>query len=86
MTESAKVDLNGVKEAVASLGEAYKEPSVKVLDPDAINGSLLERMPNPTGWRILVLPYRGKGKTEGGIFLPDSAVEQQKFQHRLVMY
>ena len=33
MTESAKVDLNGVKEAVASLGEAYKEPSVKVLDP-----------------------------------------------------
>ena len=78
MTESAKVDLTGVKEAVASLGEAYKEPSVKVLDPEAISGSLLERMPNPTGWRILVLPYRGKGKTEGGIFLPDSAVEQQK--------
>jgi len=78
MTESAKVNLTEVKEAVASLGEAYKEPSVKVLDPDAISGSLLERMPNPTGWRILVLPYRGKGKTEGGIFLPDSAVEQQK--------
>jgi len=78
MTESAKVNLTEVKEAVASLGDAYKEPSVKVLDPDAISGSLLERMPNPTGWRILVLPYRGKGKTEGGIFLPDSAVEQQK--------
>lgn len=78
MTESAKVNLTEVKEAVASLGEAYKEPSVKVLDPNAISGSLLERMPNPTGWRILVLPYRGKGKTEGGIFLPDSAVEQQK--------
>jgi co-chaperonin GroES (HSP10) len=78
MTESVKVNLTEVKEAVASLGDAYKEPSVKVLDPDAISGSLLERMPNPTGWRILVLPYRGKGKTEGGIFLPDSAVEQQK--------
>ena len=78
MTESVKVNLTEVKEAVASLGDAYKEPSVKVLDPDAISGSLLERMPNPTGWRILVLPYRGKGKTEGGIFLPDSAVEQKR--------
>tara|TARA_R100000988_G_C3966002_1_gene148824 strand:+ start:47 stop:499 length:453 start_codon:yes stop_codon:yes gene_type:complete len=78
MTESAKVNLTEVKEAVASLGDAYKEPTVKVLDPEAIGGSLLDRMPNPTGWRILVLPYRGKGKTEGGILLPDSAVEQQQ--------
>ena len=38
----------------------------------------LDKLPKPVGWRILVLPYRGKGKTEGGILLPDSAVEQQQ--------
>ena len=25
----------------------------------------LERLPDPTGWRILVLPYKGQGKTKG---------------------
>tara|TARA_R100000808_G_C2153593_1_gene163939 strand:+ start:528 stop:974 length:447 start_codon:yes stop_codon:yes gene_type:complete len=76
MTESAKVDLTGVKEAVASLSEAYQQP--KVLNPEAIGGSLLERMPSPTGWRLLILPYRGKGKTESGVYLPDQVVEQQQ--------
>ena len=28
---------------------------------------VLDRLPNPTGWRILVLPYKGQGKTKGGI-------------------
>jgi co-chaperonin GroES (HSP10) len=69
-----KIDLSGVKEAVASLSEAYEAP--KVLNPENIGGSLLERMPNPTGWRILVLPYRGKGKTEKGLYMPDTVVEQ----------
>lgn len=73
MTDT-KVNLDSVKEAVASLSEAYEAP--KVLNPENIGGSLLERMPTPTGWRILVLPYRGKGKTEGGLYMPDTVVEQ----------
>ena len=71
-----KVDLDGVKEAVANLSDAYQQP--KVLNPESIGGSLLERMPTPTGWRILILPYRGKGKTESGLYLPDQIVEQQQ--------
>ena len=35
-------------------------------------------MPSPTGWRILILPYKGKGKTESGIYLPDQVVEQNQ--------
>lgn len=61
---------------VKNLSDAYQAP--KVLNPDAIEGSLLERMPSPTGWRILILPYRGKGKTESGVYLPDSVVEQSQ--------
>ena len=34
-------------------------------------------MPSPTGWRILILPYQGRGKTEGGIILPDSVVDRE---------
>ena len=77
MTEAESVDLSAVSEGVANLAEAYKEPTDRVLDPESIGGSLLERMPTPTGWRILVLPYRGKGKTDGGIYLPDAVVQEQ---------
>ena len=73
MTDT-QIDLDSVKEAVANLSDAYEAP--KVLNPENIGGSLLERMPTPTGWRILVLPYRGKGKTEGVLYMPDTVVEQ----------
>ena len=29
---------------------------------------VLERLPDPTGWRILVLPYKGQGKTKGVLY------------------
>jgi len=77
MTEAVKVDLKGASEGVDSLAEAYKDVTDKALDPEAIGGTLLERLPDPTGWRLLILPYRGKGKTDGGIYLPDKVVEEQ---------
>ena len=77
MAEAKKLDLEAASEGVANLASAYKDVTDKVLDPEAIGGSLLERMPSPTGWRLLILPYRGKGKTDGGIYLPDKVVEEQ---------
>ena len=58
------------------LEETYVDPKDRVLDPSLISSTLLDRMPSPTGWRLLILPYRGKGKTEGGILLPDKLVEE----------
>ena len=54
MTKAQSVDLDAISEGVANLAEAYKEPTDKVLDPEAIGESLLEKLPTPTGWRILV--------------------------------
>ena len=71
-----KVDLKSVEDAVKNLSDAYQAP--KVLNPEAIDGTLLDRMPSPTGWRSLILPYRGKGKTESGLYLPDQVVEQNQ--------
>ena len=36
------------------------------------------RLPKPTGWRILVLPYKAKEKTKGGIILSDKTVTESQ--------
>ena len=76
MIEAQKIDLKAAQEAVAGLGKAYVDRAELVLDPGKIGEDLLDRMPSPTGWRLLILPYRGKGQTEGGIYLPDKIVEE----------
>ena len=46
-----------------------------VLDPKAIKQSTLDKLPSPTGYRLLVLPYGGPKKTKGGVYLADSTQE-----------
>lgn len=77
MTDDNTVDLAAARKGVEGLASLYGEQKETFLNPESIGESLLGRMPSPTGWRILILPYRGKGKTEGGILLPDQAVEEQ---------
>ena len=59
------------------LKDSYKpeEEISTVLDPKAINDSLLDRLPTPTGYRMLILPYAGPKKTKGGILLSDTTQE-----------
>ena len=78
MTEqSAAIDLEAAKEG---LKELYVSKEERVLDPSKADASLIERMPQPTGWRMMILPYRGKGKTQGGVLLPDQVVEDGQIQ------
>ena len=49
----------------------------KKADKESAELSLKDRVPKPTGWRILVMPYMGKEKTEGGIHVPDSVREKE---------
>lgn len=48
------------------------------LDVDKIDGVVLDRIPKPTGWRIVILPYRGANKSKGGIVLADQTIERQQ--------
>ena len=59
------------------VADAYIEQDARVLDPSLLNKSLIDRMPQPTGWRILVLPYAGKSKTKGGIILANETVNRE---------
>jgi co-chaperonin GroES (HSP10) len=61
----------------ASAEAAYVDPKDRVLDPSLLDKSLVERLPQPTGWRILVMPYQGRATTEGGIMLPGQVRERE---------
>lgn len=69
---STAVDLEAAKAAVNAM---YVPRENRVLDPSKADASLMERMPSPTGWRMLILPYRGKAQTQGGVYIPEKVID-----------
>ena len=68
--EEAKTDSS-------ALDSAYVDPGKRELDPSLLDKSLLERLPQPTGWRVLVMPYQGQAKTASGLYIPDEVRERE---------
>mgnify|MGYP003119966876 FL=1 len=56
-----------------------KEKEV-VFTPESIeeDESLIEKLPSPTGYRILILPFSQKAISKGGIALADSYLEKER--------
>ena len=71
--EASKSPLEKAYEKVGS-----KKTDKEKLNPEKLSSDLLDQLPDPTGWRILILPYRGQGQTEGGIHLTEKTVERQQ--------
>lgn len=63
--------------APASAIGAYVSASDRVLDPSLLDKSLLDRLPQPTGWRVLVMPYQGSATTKGGLHIPDEVRDRE---------
>ncbi len=38
----------------------------------------LEKLPNPTGWRILVMPFQVKEETQGGIIIAQETLDRAR--------
>ena len=38
----------------------------------------LEKLPNPTGWRLLVMPFRVKEETKGGIIIAQETLDRAR--------
>jgi len=79
-------DLTNLGEAAASVISQKDEPSVdgayvpssdRVLDPDLLKKDLVDRLPQPTGWRLLVMPFQGTSQTQGGVYIPDEVRERE---------
>ena len=65
--------------------KAYVKKEERVLDPTLLDKSFKERLPQPTGWRILVAPYQGKEVTDKGVIIPDQ-IRQREALATVVAY
>jgi len=50
----------------------------KVKEEKKEEGPALDKVPQATGWRMVVLPFKGVEKTKGGLLLTDKAIEEQQ--------
>ena len=64
MTEQSSTSKTENPKHKNALTEKYKEET--------------EKLPKPTGWRILVLPFRMGEKTKGGILVGQEALDRQQ--------
>jgi co-chaperonin GroES (HSP10) len=74
MTEMTALQRKWAEERAAD----QKAEEEQTLRPETMDESVLDRIPKPTGWRIVVLPFRPPKKSKGGIVLADQAVERQQ--------
>ena len=58
------------------LETAYVKEENFVLDPSNLPETAIARLPHPTGWRILLLPFKGQ-KKHGSLYLPDQTIERE---------
>jgi|TARA_X000001388_G_C2217299_1_gene117800 co-chaperonin GroES (HSP10) len=77
VAQKIKKDKEDTSSTLSSVKSAYVENNQRVLDPSLLKKSLLERLPQPTGWRVLVMPYQGKGQTAGGVYVPDEVRDRE---------
>ena len=65
---------------VANFGseEPEKPKSVNFTPDDLKKGDLAEKLPRPTGYRLLILPFAPAEKTKGGIYLARQTVERER--------
>ena len=59
-----------------ALLDQYKEEEKQLKEKPKDIAKELDKLPLPSGWRILVLPFEASKKSKGGIIYSDSAVER----------
>ena len=63
-----------IKKAFAETNKVKNEE-----DPSKMELSALERLPQPTGYRISIIPYYPSAQTKGGLYVPDQVREREAF-------
>ena len=65
-------------EKAAAEATAAEAAKIEEAEEEQRIENIKEHLPQPTGWRIVVLPYRGAEKSKGGIVLADQTRERQQ--------
>jgi len=81
VAKAAATAIKGSSEIPKPIGNAFGKVAKNKNsdDPSDIKQSALERLPQPTGYRILIIPYYPSEKTKGGIIVPDAVRERESF-------
>ena len=78
--EKPKTDKESPKIKLA-LEEKYqeeKENEAEPLSPDNLGSNSIEELPEPAGYRILVLPFTPKNKSKGGILFSQETLDKAR--------
>jgi co-chaperonin GroES (HSP10) len=75
----AKKQVNPTPPPISKAFGKSDEPNKNEDDPSKIDVSVIDRLPQPTGYRLLVIPYYPKEKTKGGVYIPDATRERESF-------
>lgn len=62
------------------LSECYVAEEDRVLDPTLASKEIIDRLPQPTGWRVLIAPFNPPKKSKGGILLNQKTLEEDVIQ------
>ena len=62
------------------LSECYVAEEDRVLDPTLASKQIIDRLPQPTGWRVLIAPFNPPKKSKGGILLNQKTLEEDAIQ------
>jgi chaperonin GroES len=62
-----------------ALLDKYDEIDQKEIDGyERLKTKESDKLPKPTGWRLVVLPFKMKEKTKGGLYLGQETIERQQ--------
>ena len=80
LDEKTKTDKESPKIKLA-LEEKYQEEDKaqpEPLSPDNLGSNSIEELPQPAGYRILVLPFTPKNKSKGGILFSQETLDKAR--------
>ena len=75
--KSVPIDTSG-PDATVDIEEVKDESVVETEAPEQETKAEEPKLPKPTGWRLLVLPFKMKEKTKGGVILAEDTLERQQ--------
>lgn len=62
-----------------AMKDAPAEENKNEDDPSNLEESVIDRLPQPTGYRLLIIPYYPAEKTKGGVYIPDQVRDREAF-------
>ena len=82
--ETLSTSAKEVPKIKLGLQEKYEEekkilpPETEPLSPENIGSETVDELPNPSGYRLLVLPFTPKNKSDGGILFSQETLDKAR--------